>query len=161
MRPESVREDYARTRARELLTKYGINSPPVCPEEIIRDMNIELHYHHIPEIDFSFVLKREDSFWIFIHISGHRGRDQWSLAHELGHVVLGHYDYDVDAINIPRLNARERYILEREADIFTEELLMPPEFITKHDPSYAKQVLNVSKEAFFIRVNNLKKQVNA
>ena len=40
--------------------------------------------------------------------------------------------YPVDTIIYDRLTDRERYILDREADIFTEELLMPAEWIIKY-----------------------------
>jgi hypothetical protein len=49
------------------------------------------------------------------------GRLTWTLCHELGHIVLDHFNkYDM-----ANLVPWEEKILNREADIFVRELLMP------------------------------------
>lgn len=158
MRPHTVREDIARAKARYLLREYNVSHPPVYPEELAERLNIKIHYHWVDDIDFSFSLKKQNKYIICVHISGNQGRDRWSVAHELGHIVLGHYElYSVDTITTDRLTDHERYILDREADIFTEELLMPAEWIVQYKQSQSdlKELFKVSKEAMSIRLGKL------
>lgn len=69
----------------------------------------------------------------------------------------------VDTIMYDRLTDRERYILDREADIFTEELLMPAEWIMKYTlkETELRELFKVSKEAMSIRLNKLNYQLPA
>lgn len=164
MRPRTIRDDIARAKARYLLREYNISRPPVYPEDLAERIGIQVRYHCVDDVDFSFSLKKNGKYFIFAYISSNQGRDRWSVAHELGHIVLGHYElYPVDTIMYDRLTDRERYILDREADIFTEELLMPAEWIMqrKWKESDLRELFKVSKEAMSIRLNKLNYQLPA
>lgn len=53
-------------------------------------------------------------------------RITYTLAHELGHIVLGHLDdFDKTALNRGGLTEAEYTVLEEEADFFAAELLAP------------------------------------
>lgn len=53
-------------------------------------------------------------------------RIRWTLAHEIGHIVLGHLDdFECTAINRGGLTKKEYQVLEDEADFFAAELLSP------------------------------------
>lgn len=55
------------------------------------------------------------------------GRLSWTLGHQLGHIVLDHFNtYDM-----ANLAPWEEKILNREADIFARELLMPEDWVLK------------------------------
>jgi len=156
VRPYTIREAVARAKAKQLLREYSISHPPVCPEDLAERLNIKICYHWVDDVDFSFSLKKKGKYFICIHPTGNQGRDTWSIAHELGHIVLGHYElYPVDTITIDRLNDSERYILDREADIFSEELLMPAEWIIQHKDANLKELFNVSEKAISIRLEKL------
>jgi Zn-dependent peptidase ImmA (M78 family) len=160
MRPCVVREDIARAKAKSLLKDFNITRPPVWPEFIAADLDIQIHYHEVADVDFSFSVKTKGKYIICVQITGNKGRDRWSIAHELGHIILGHYElYAVDTVTQDRLTNHERYILDREADIFTEELLMPAEWlINKTEPlPVLQRNFLVSKEALNIRMNTLSK----
>ena len=45
---------------------------------------------------------------------------EWPYAHELGHIVMGHCDYDLKLFT-----KQQADILNREANMFAAELLMP------------------------------------
>jgi Predicted Zn peptidase len=69
-----------------------------------------------------------DSFIIFINSDLPDGMDNFTLAHELAHLVLKHHDeYDID-----NLTNRELWILDREADIFAACLLMPESLVKEN-----------------------------
>lgn len=162
MRPRTIRDDIARAKARYLLREYNIVRPPVYPEDLAERIGIQVRYHCVDDVDFSFSLKKDGEYFIFAYISSNQGRDRWSVAHELGHIVLGHYElYPVDTIMYDRLTDRERYILDREADIFTEELLMPAEWIMKYTlkETELRELFKVSKEAMSIRLSKLNYQL--
>lgn len=164
MRPRTIREGIARAKARYLLREYNISRPPVYPEDLAEQIGIQVRYHCVDDVDFSFSIKKNGEYFIFAYISSNQGRDRWSVAHELGHIVLGHYElYPVDTIMYDRLTDRERYILDREADIFTEELLMPAEWIMKYTLKDTKlrELFKVSKEAMSIRLSKLNYQLPA
>ena len=55
-----------------------------------------------------------------------RGRIQWTLAHELGHITLGHLrDFPETGTEHPALERSSYEILEHEANAFARELLAP------------------------------------
>lgn len=78
---------------------------------------------------------------------------RWSIAHELGHVVLGH---------LTKCSLQSSrgliYTLDREANIFAEELLMPTDFIFAHYSQgfeYLKEVCCVSRKSMEVRLEML------
>lgn len=160
MRPKMVREEIARAKAKHLLRELSIKHPPIIPTAIAQNLGIIVHYHCVEDIDFSFSFKTKGQHAICIYLSGNKGRDNWSAAHELGHIVLGHYElYSVDTVIEERLTNQERYILDREADVFAEELLMPYEWIMKErerkDLEYIQNLFQVSNQALSIRLASL------
>lgn len=53
-------------------------------------------------------------------------RNYYTLAHELGHIVLGHFfEFEKTSLLRSGLLDKEYSVLEREAEIFAAELLMP------------------------------------
>ena len=55
-----------------------------------------------------------------------RGRIKWTLAHELGHITLGHLrDFPETGTKHPALKKSSYRILEAEANVFARELLAP------------------------------------
>ena len=60
-----------------------------------------------------------------INLDRPRNRVRWTMAHELAHIILGH----VDKVPPGGLSEDMFQWMEREADVFAEELLMPWEFI--------------------------------
>jgi Zn-dependent peptidase ImmA (M78 family) len=159
MKPTTIRRDYARAKARMVLNECGISRPPTDLEQICSKLGVKIHYHCTDGLKDSFMYLDRSIYNLVIAISGNQARDRWSLAHELGHVVLGHCQiYSVDTLSKDVLTDAERYILDRECDIFAEEILMPLAWMEKHKHSsidQLKKVFGVSKEAVAIRHDNL------
>jgi Zn-dependent peptidase ImmA (M78 family) len=91
-------------------------------------------------------------------------RINFSLAHETGHVVNGHlHDFSCDTLFRDVLTDRERWVLDREADAFAAELLMPEDVVRdlnlKHADRrrlwLAKNFFGVSWQALLIRLDEL------
>lgn len=82
-------------------------------------------------------------------------RLNFTLAHEIGHIVLKHL------LIAPQLKTKEEKELEEiEADEFAGKLLMPEKLIFDcnfYSPDAVSEYFKVSKAALWIRLNNLKR----
>lgn len=81
------------------------------------------------------------------------GRIRWTKAHELGHIVLGHFDH-LSCNSSRKLSDKE---LESEADYFAANLLCPMPLFKTFDVSSPAQIqsqFGLSKEASINRWND-------
>jgi len=159
LRKPYIRKDVVKMKAKNLLKECKVRKPPVNLDFLAERLGIEVHYCDLPNIDFSLSVKAKGRYIIIVQLSGNYGRDRWSLAHELGHIVLNHYDlYNLDTIYVDRLNEEDRYILDREADIFAKELLMPGEWVLPKISASTDDLMDVfevSRTAMEVRLNEL------
>lgn len=86
-------------------------------------------------------------------------RTRWTLAHEIGHILLGHLtDFEATCLARGGLTSQQYAVLEREANVFAAELLMPMMIIkalgVTTAPAIARICL-VSGEAARNRVSEL------
>lgn len=91
-------------------------------------------------------------------------RIRWTLAHEIGHIVLGHLvEFDATALNRRGLSIEDYGVLEVEAHWFAAELLAPKTIISRfnfHDtPKGISLVCDISKAASERRLKQIK-QIN-
>lgn len=88
-------------------------------------------------------------------------RDYYTIAHELGHIVLGHFfEFENTSLCRGGLTRKEYAVLEREAEIFAAELIMPmPVLKGLKIKSYDEivKVCNVTKSSATIRMGEIKK----
>jgi len=83
-------------------------------------------------------------------------RKRFTLAHEIGHIILGHFEQYYDK----ELSSYEEYILDKEADMVAGEILMPYRTMLEHYNWSIKGLTyryHVSKEAAQVRLDILKK----
>lgn len=109
---------------------------------------------YIPDIDKHIIFINKKKAIYPFQFSNHR-RLNFTLAHELGHIILGHND-------IPSaLKSEEEKKLENlEADEFAGRLLIPEKLIVNcHLVSLAEtaKYFMVSKTALWTRLNNMKR----
>lgn len=166
MRPKYIRRDFVIAKVNELRKTLGIVGPFFSIEQVIKSYGIELE--HVLDLENPIAVRYDGRHIIFMTPTAVPERDRWSLVHEFSHIYLGHFeDYMVDRIidghNVDILTNRERYILEREADIFTTELLLPKEWVLKlvnyplslGQVGRLKNFFGVSWEAMFYRLEEL------
>lgn len=150
-------------RALEFRSKMGISGP--FHEDILRDKLEEngyiLFYYPFGEQNFSGASYNKSKIKVIIINSSYPlGRQNFTLAHELGHIEL-HKGLDViDLDDIPQGQ-------EREADIFSSHFIMPRDEILSiislpHDSIWTvfnvmmlSQKFRVSYEAAFIRARDI------
>lgn len=145
--------------AREVLNSFWNGQLPVDPAAIARSMGVKLYGHD----DFPFSgYFDQGSAGPEIHVNRDEPavRQRFTLAHEIGHFVLGHQNSPRDlpqnfgsAVADPR---------ERAANQFAAELLMPADAVRKLAASgrFASveelaQAFQVSKVAMGYRLTNL------
>ena len=161
MKPQRVRYRYVVAKARMLHRELALPGPPVDIESIVKSHGIKLGYHF--DLEYSIVFKFKSRYVISIYVSN-PGRDRWSMAHEFAHIYLRHFeDFQMNTLHDDFLTERDHYILDREADIFARELLMPPVWIKRAvgDRISADTIrrvrdeFDVSWEAAIIRLDEL------
>lgn len=123
-----VRRNYVQAKARLLLSEFGFHSPPVDVEAILEKRGARVRYYMSDDGPPGITFDIDGQLVVAIQL-GVAGRMQWSMAHELGHIELGHIRLNIDGLYEDRLTERERYILDREADLFARDLLMPAKWV--------------------------------
>jgi len=103
--------EFARIKAKHLIEKHKTNNV----FKIARYEGIEVVF---TSTSFAFAAKKGENYVIGIPV----GEGEKELARMLGHIVLGHFNlYPVETLNGPPKPPNPK--MEREAEIFSEELL--------------------------------------
>jgi Zn-dependent peptidase ImmA (M78 family) len=146
--------DFCRRRAIELIHELGLTDPPVNVEEVARACGLEVCLVKRGR-GFDGQLIRERRL-IEIQQDIHPHRRRFTIAHEIGHHVLGHTtvfcSFDETTTGDPRR------FNERQANVFASELLMPDPWIRRYwtllrkDYRALAQKFYVSDEAMFRRL---------
>lgn len=149
-RPTTVRVAYATKAAREVLRIFGVEEPPVDARAILSAfahvLELELGTEGNRTVDASTVLCPE-GYVTCLHNPDDPYRAAFTCAHEAGHIFLKHFvEFDVKA-----LTRAEIAILDREANIFARELLMPEEWVRRHSnpPCLGDQLVRL-KNMFYV-----------
>jgi hypothetical protein len=151
--------------ADELLKRAGITAAPVPLEPILRMLNIELTERRSQVEDAiltAMSLPDEEetpSAWLISMSSTKQGvRQRYTIAHEIGHVVL----HGCDGLTKARADATRSRPQEREAQAFASDMLMP-EFLLipavqerGADAATLAKMFQVSKQAMEIRLRELR-----
>ena len=116
-------------KALDILDQNNINEPVVDVVKIAEGMGIGVKEIPMPD-GYSNVAAFYDKNkkTIYVEVADKASRKLFSIAHELGHVVLGHQTREV-LFRIPVEGAAYSHA-EREANSFAANLLMP-EFMLK------------------------------
>ena len=112
-------------------------------------------------------IERHNGRTIFITIVKNRGRVignvRFSKAHELGHIFLNHFhDFELSSSSLSKDDG-ERWVLEREADVFAEELLAPTAILRAcscYDKESIKVLCNMSNEAAEYVIGDITRDYN-
>lgn len=127
----------ARRKARELLEQAGVETLPVPVEDLARRLEAEVRYEPYDGELSGMHLRRKGRSVIGVNASHPETRQRFTLAHEIGHMIL-HPDADFhidDAFPVRFRNARSSTgddEAEVEANQFAAELLMPEDVLRKH-----------------------------
>jgi|SRR6516164_8204568 Zn-dependent peptidase ImmA (M78 family) len=127
--------------AQKLLAGQNIKAAPVPVEQIAQCLGARIVYKELSEDDFSGMIYSGDDEIVIVINSGHpQTRQRFTIAHEIGHLVL-HRDVLGTKVHLDRtfqfrLHRDKRSSLgtdrlEIEANKFAAELLMPTQLIKR------------------------------
>lgn len=174
--PLYPRKDFAKKAAKEFLLKSKVKSLPINPYAIckqhgfvIRSVSeIEDLIDEIDPFDIRYntdcdakTYLTSDGRYVIVYDDSvlSQGRIIWTIAHEIAHIVLGHLEqFDQTEVN-KGLTEKENQVLEKEADIFTSELLAPAEILLHckcKTKSRIKMLCGLSDEAATYREEYVK-----
>lgn len=112
-------------RAEALVEELGITSPEELDVEAIAyDSSVEVIYKAMTGCEATLVGYRDRAI-ATINPSIVRGRERFSVAHELGHWHLHRGRSFKCRVDDPGANLSSNLVLEKEADAFAAHLLMP------------------------------------
>lgn len=133
---------------------------PIDLTKVLEKYNIALEYGKFPSQDISGAFDRSTNR-IYISEDDIYHRQAFTLAHELGHIIL-HADKDKEIFyRYQTLNLeKEDGIEETEANWFAASLLMPKNLILKFwsltkDVNKLADIFGVSNSAMFYRLKHL------
>jgi Zn-dependent peptidase ImmA (M78 family) len=143
-----------RKRVDLILKKLNINKAPIPLEEIagLFSLNI-VYYPNFPEHISGMIIKEDNLLAIGVNSNKPETRQRFTIAHEIGHYVMGH---DEDTILEDFFDKKTDK--EVEANKFASELLMPYEILKKDisntpmDIPKLASLYHVSEQAMSVRL---------
>jgi len=156
---------------KNLLKKNKLTSIPIDIEKIANSLGVQIKLSKLEDNISGFLYLKNENPVIFVNNIHPVPRQRFTIAHELGHLILNHNgDLFVDKEHVLYRDSRSKegsLKLEREANRFAAELLMPEEMIIDEiveneidldDPKKLNDLakkFKVSTQALTIRLNNL------
>lgn len=145
--------------AEELLRVAAVTDAPVDLDAIAKGLGARVYFVDMPDGLSGLVFKVAGGAVVAINAHHHERRGRFSLAHELGHLVLDHLDrfhIDVQDSDVPDYDWR----VERAANEFAAELLMPTDlvrarFTDESETAHLAKHFGVSELAMGYRLINL------
>lgn len=162
-----LRSKYVRQKAHHMLELAGIVAPPVNVEKVAGLLGFKVVPYDFDDPTISGMLVIEDEVRaIAVNRAQHRHRQRFSIAHEIGHFLAGHEDYDAtDFLDQKRFYVDESFAThdpkEQEANEFAAELLMPAHMLGRDlaagmkDARQLAERYQVSEQAFWIQMSDL------
>lgn len=166
--PDKPRYDRTISIAQKFILEHGINKLPVDLFEIAAKLSLPIisasEYASAMNCTFRHVImniiKSNDGsakyidgnhFILYNERIASKGRIRWTLAHEIGHIILGHLsDFEETRIQRAGLTKSEYDVLEKEADFFASQILAPPvvlEALKVDNVTRLGTICGLSKEA--------------
>ena len=169
-----------RWKIHHLLEKHGTTTAPVPVERIARLLGARLRFSPLDEELSGMIYIKGDTPIIGVNSHHHPNRQRFTIAHEIGHLLL-HRDQIIDQVHVDKRfpvlmrdanSATGMDLMEIEANQFAAELLMPTfllsEMLNKQgfdiDDEEPLQRLaktfRVSRQALEFRIRNLMQDHN-
>ena len=149
----------SRNASWETLIEFGIDSLPVMPLNICKQAGIKVYKNSDAQLltgtQIGLSFYHNGNFRIIIDDTQILTRRRFTLAHELGHIVLGHLLVDTPQ---GRTFDTTKPEIERQADVFASRLLAPACVLWGINAQTAEQIAkmcNISYEAAKIRAERM------
>ncbi|MCH5212235.1 MAG: ImmA/IrrE family metallo-endopeptidase [Oscillospiraceae bacterium] len=154
------RYKYARDSAWQVLIDYNINSLPINVISIATGAGIKILKNSIVQKltngEIGTSVLRGDKWYIIYDDTMSKERARFTIAHELGHIFLGH---PLKGGHHARTINTDKPQIETEADIFASRLLAPACVLLGldlHTPEEIKEACEISYQAAELRANRMR-----
>lgn len=152
--------DFCRMRARQILDQLQIDAPPVDVVMVASTHGLTIRYvTRLSSFEGRLIRERME---IEVNKNHHRHKQRFTIGHEIGHFVLAHSPvvspYDDRSIADPSK------VNERQANVFSSELLMPEPLVREHWAGLRRgerpidtmaECFDVSSQAMYYRLEEL------
>jgi Zn-dependent peptidase ImmA (M78 family) len=151
----NARIGFARDAARQILRDSSNESAPISLSKVIRELSkyapVSVKGMDFDQLD-GINIRVGDKTNILYNKNHHIHRNRFTVAHEIGHLVLGHLKKTYDIADFTSSDPEEK-----EANEFAAELLIPTHLLKdlyKKDPSPKSLAVRflVSEQAMFEKV---------
>ena len=143
-----------RSRVKSMLEKLNITEAPIPVEDVTKLFSLKVKYYpKFPDSISGTIIKEENLNVIGVNKNHPKVRQRFTIAHELGHYIMGH-DEKTNLDDSFDKNTDK----EREANKFAGELLMPYDLLKSniekdnHDIPILAKKYEVSEQAMSIRL---------
>lgn len=132
--------DACERSARNILRKASVNSWPVCTEKIASYLGIVVRYEPMIDDMSGMCFYKNGTPIIIVDTNQALSRRRFTIAHEIGHIVLHQYELSRNAFVDKKITILHRdtksssgkYQAEVEANQFAAALLMPQQLIYRY-----------------------------
>lgn len=143
-----------KNKIKSILNKLNITEAPIPIEKVANLFSLDvIFYPKFPNSISGTLIKDENLHAIGVNKNHPKTRQRFTIAHELGHYIMGHDENTILDDSFDKNTDKER-----EANKFASEILMPFNILKndieteKHDiPSLAKKY-EVSEQVMSIRL---------
>jgi Zn-dependent peptidase ImmA (M78 family) len=144
--------DRAREGARKIIREHGISQAPINIESIVRTHEIEILRHRFEGPESGFALRNNNRWYIGVNTQTSRRRQRFTMAHELGHLLLHEGKNIIVDQAVLRIDLRNNLssmgtdIEEIEANTFAAALLMPERIVFPYVTSLIQANGDITRE---------------
>lgn len=145
---DSLYTNYKKVRdlALQILTQYRVTTFPVDIPDLAHKLNIQIHgVTYLPKNIYALSYNDNGATCIDFVSRNNVNADRFTLAHELGHILLD--NFSKDGVNEYQ---------EEQANMFAARLLAPMIIVREYDPRSAAElsdIFGISLESANIRFN--------
>lgn len=158
----SINKKRARNEARKILEEYSISNIPIPVDRIAKKLGAIIRYSPMDNEELSGMIFVKNGIPIIgINALHHPNRQRFTIAHELGHLVLHrdeierevHVDTKFLGLMRDQKSAEGIDDIEIEANSFASELLMPLNIINQViDEVVGDQVLDIESDPLLDKI---------
>jgi Zn-dependent peptidase ImmA (M78 family) len=148
----------ARELAREIIRERDIDQPPINVEDIAHAHAIEILRHRFEGPESGFALRDNNRRFIGVNTQTSRRRQRFTIAHELGHLLLHKGKQIIVDQAVLRVDLRNRVssmgtdIEEIEANTFAAALLMPERIVSRYVTRSIQTNGDISREGLIVEL---------
>lgn len=148
----------AHDKARELIKKYGVTTVPVPIESIAIAEGAEIARHRFEGPESGFALRDGDRWIIGVNTQTSNRRQRFTIAHELGHLLLHEgrpLTVDQAVVRVDLRNHVSSMATDQqeiEANTFAANILMPKEIVIARTSTIIKESTHISRDDLVSRL---------